>query len=75
VVETGRGNSTGQESATTALLPFKIAPAFRRLLPRLAALAALLCPRLRCIRELIMQAATLPFVGSAAAPFAALRPV
>lgn len=80
VVETGSGKvrhigSTGQENAATALLPFKIASAFRRPLPRLAALAAPLCPCLRCIRELIMQAATLPLIGSAAAPFAALRPV
>ena len=49
VVETGRGKvrhigSTEQESAATALLPFKIASAFRRSLPRLAALTTLLCP-------------------------------
>lgn len=70
-----RIGDTGQENTATALLPFKLtAPlrlTLRRPLPRLAALATLLCPCLRRIRELVMQAAAFP----PAAPFAALCPI
>lgn len=80
VAKTSRGKvkrigDTGQENTATALLPFKLTStlwlAFRCPLPRLAALATLLCPCLRRIRELVFEAAAFP----PATPFAALRPV
>ena len=84
MVKTRRGKAkrigdTGQENTATALLPFKLTPAFRlalrRPLSRCLSLITLLRPCLRRIRELVFEAAAFPLIGAPAAPFAALRPV